>query len=270
MIKIPQQQKTGIPLLGLGTWNLKGEECEKTVKAALELGYRHIDTADLYQNHEDVGRAISPWPREELFLVTKIGMEDLLPDQVHTTVPRFLKELNTSYLDLLMIHWPNPAVDLSKTLAAMLAFKDRGIVRNIGISNFVRFHLEELAPYHFPIVTNQIELHPYLQRKELVADCKKHGISLTAYRPLGKGALATDPILSSIGAKYNKTASQVALRWLVQQDIVVIPKAANPRHLKENMEIFDFKLSEEEMQEIAQLDQNKRFCNPSNFPVFED
>ncbi len=259
-----------MPLIGLGTWKLYEEECEKTVKTALELGYRHIDTADEYQNHEAIGKAIKSWPRKELFLTTKVAVHELLPNQVNAAVPRFLKELQTDYIDLLLIHWPNPDVNLIETIKAMIPFLEQGLVKSIGVSNFVRSHLEMLAPYQFPIFTNQIEVHPYLQRRSLVAMCKKMGITVTAYRPLAKGAFESDPILQKIGKVHEKSASQVALRWLIQQDIAAIPKAASIKHLKDNLDIFDFTLSTSEMLEIEKLDQGKRFCAPAGMPIFED
>lgn len=265
-----KQKGSGIPLIGLGTWKLNGDECEKVVKEALQLGYWHIDTADAYANHHEIGNAIKPFKREELFLTSKVAISSLLPEQVKEAVPRFLKELKTDYLDLLLIHWPNPEVDMVKTLEEMLKFKEKGQVKAIGVSNFVRFHFQELAPYQFPIVTNQIEMHPYLQRKKLVAECKKLGITITAYRPLAKGAFEEDSVLKAIGAHHGKSASQVALRWLVQQDIVAIPKAGSLKHLKENLDIFNFQLSSDEMKQIEKLDAGRRYCNPAEFPVYED
>ncbi len=267
-VMTPTQHRTGIPLVGLGTWKLYEKECEETVRRALDLGYRHIDTADLYENHAVIGEVIRPWKREELYLVSKIKTEDLSPQRVLEVVPRFLDELQTPYLDLLLVHWPDPELPLAPTLEAMLTFQ--GVVRAVGLSNCVRSHLSEIRPYHFPILVNQIELHPYLQRKSLRAACLQDGIALTAYRPLAQGALEKDPLLKQIGKKYGKSASQVALRWLVQQEIVVIPKAANPVHLKKNLEIFDFVLSSEEMALIATLDQDKRFCAPDYRPYFPD
>lgn len=258
-----------MPLIGLGTWKLNGKECETTVQKALEIGYRHIDTADAYQNHKEIGQAIKSWPRKELFLTSKIYLNDLSPHKVKQVTPRFLEELQVDYLDLLLIHWPNPDVALEDTLQAMLELKNQGMVRLIGVSNFVRSHIEQLAP-RFPIFNNQIELHPYLQRKDLVQTCKKFGITITAYRPLAQGKMENDPILQKIGAKFGKTASQVTLRWIIQQGMATIPKASNWQHLRDNFNIFDFHLDKKEMAEIDQLDRGIRFCAPAGFPVFED
>jgi len=264
-------QKTAIiPSIGLGTWKLRGDECEKIVKEALEIGYRHIDTADMYENHRAIGRAIRGVEREKIFLATKLLMLELLPSQVDKAVPRFLRDLQVDYLDLLLIHWPNPDVDMAETLRAMVEFKEKGLVRNIGVSNFVRFHLEALEPFHFPIITNQIEMHPYLQRRLLVETCKRMGIEVTAYRPLAKGAFEKDTTLQKIGKAHGKSPSQIALKWLVQQDIAVIPKASSLEHLKTNFDIFDFQLTSEEMEAIRQLDSGERYCAPEGYPTYED
>lgn len=259
-----------LPSIGLGTWKLTGKECEKIVHQALELGYRHIDTADMYGNHRAVGSAIKSFPREQLFLASKISPTELLPSQVYQAVPRFLEELQVSYLDLLLIHWPNADVNMVDTLKAMVSLQEKGMIRYIGVSNFVRFHLKELEPYHFPIVTDQIEMHPYLQRRPLVETCKRMGIEVTAYRPLAKGAFEQDATMQKIGKKYGKTPSQVALKWLIQQDIAVIPKAANLQHLKDNIDIFDFNLDDDDMRKIDDLDSGKRYCSPDGVPIYED
>lgn len=261
---------TNIPSIGLGTYKLTGHECEKTVQQALELGYRHIDTADIYQNHQDIGRAIASWPREQIFLTTKLFVNDLTPARVPIAVHRFLKELKVNYVDLLLIHWPNPEVNLIDTLKAMLSIKEQGLTRFIGVSNFVRFHLELLAPYKFPIYTNQIEFHPYLQRNLLVEECKNLGIKITAYRPLAKGAFEKDPILQKIGSKYGKSPSQIALKWILKKDMLAIPKASTLQHLKDNINIFDFSLNDADMQEINHLDAGQKFCSPEGLPVYDD
>ena len=267
---MPKKIKSVMPPIGLGTWKLQGEECERAIRLALDLGYRHIDTADMYQNHREIGRAIKTHAREDLYLVSKVGFHDLLPEKLHEAVSRFLKELQTDYLDLLLIHWPNPAVSLMDTLQAMQNLKNQGKIKEIGVSNFVRSHLEQIASTPFSIFTNQIELHPYFQRKALTAACQKMGITITAYRPLAKGIFEKDPTLQKIGSSHGKSASQIALRWLTQQGFAAIPKTTNPKHLKENLDIFNFSLSQNEMQEIERLNQNQRFCAPADMPIVED
>ncbi len=259
-----------IPSIGLGTWKLSGDECERIVRQALELGYRHIDTADAYENHHAVGKAIRSFPREQLFLTTKLWFNDLVPERVHQATARFLDELQVPYIDLLLIHWPSPDVNLIETLQDMVKLKQEGVIREIGISNFVRFHLKELAPHHFPILTNQIELHPYYQRRPLVKACEEAKIIVTAYRPAAQGAFEEDPVMQKIGKKYGKSPTQIALKWIHQQGMVVIPKAANPKHLKENLAILDFTLDAADMKAIDALDCGKRLCAPEGFPVYDD
>lgn len=259
-----------IPPIGLGTWKLYGQECTDVVRTALELGYRHIDTADVYHNHLNIAEAIHGWPREEIFLATKIYTEDLTPDRVRNCISRFLKELHVDYLDLLLIHWPNPHVDLVKTIETMGEAKEKGFIRYIGLSNFVRSHLKDLTAHHFPILTNQFEMHPYLQRKELVKTCKELGIEVTAYRPFAKGAFEHDPVLQSIGEKHQKTPSQIVLRWLIQQNISTIPKASSLKHLKENLDIFNFSLDTDDLAKIATLDRGQRYCTPEGVTIYED
>jgi 2,5-diketo-D-gluconate reductase B len=262
--------KSQIPQMGLGTWRLNGQECIDTVQLALELGYRHIDTADVYDNHREIAKAIRSWPRQELFLTTKIFTQDLDPDRAREATFRFLDELQVAYLDLLLIHWPTADANLVETLTAMNELKEQGVTRLIGVSNFVRSHLELIEPYHFPIATNQIELHPYLQRRLVADTCQKMGIHITAYRPLAQGAFEEDPVMQQIGKKHQKTPSQIALRWLVQKGYAVIPKAANVQHLKDNLHIFDFSLEKEDVKKIDDLDAGRRFCAPSGLQIFED
>ncbi len=254
-----------LPFIGLGTWRLYGAECENTVKTALNMGYRHIDTADVYQNHLEIGHAIKAFPRNEIFITTKLFINDLTKNRIEALVPKFLNELGTDYLDLLLIHWPNEEIDLASTLNAMQEQKG---VKRIGVSNFVRSHLPILKK--FPILTNQIEMHPYLQRRDLIQAYKEAGIGITAYRPLAKGEFEKDETLNAIGKKHNMTASQIVLKWIIDQDISVIPKAANPKHLKENIEIFDIILSPQEREQIDALDRGARFCAPEGLPVLAD
>lgn len=245
-----------IPKIGLGTWKLTGKECEETVRKALDLGYRHIDTADVYQNHQEIAKAIKGFPRKELFICSKIMGDDLDPKRVKKATLRFLDELETNYLDLLLIHWPLPGMDIVETVRAMMAVQEEGLTKLIGVSNFVRSHLQLLEG--FPIATNQIELHPYYQRRALVAMCEKMGISLTAYRPVAKGAFETDQTMLKIGRKLGKTPSQIALKWLLQKGYIVIPKASNLKHLKDNISL-DFELSPEEMETIDHLEKGQRY-----------
>ncbi len=248
-----------IPSIGLGTWRLSGSECTQSIKTALGLGYRHIDTADIYKNHEEVGRGIEGFPREQLYIVSKLFDNNLDPKNVVTACERILRELKTPYLDLLLIHWPSETIPFDQTLKEMLKLKERGLVRDIGVSNFMILHLKRIEKEQFPILANQIELHPYLQENELVNYCQQHKIIVVAYRPIQRATVNEEPLLQELGKKHNKTPVQITLRWIYQRKIVAIPKAKSQDHLRENLEIFDFSLSEEEMKAIAGLDAGKRF-----------
>lgn len=254
-----------LPPIGLGTYQMKGALCEKTVQQALELGYRLIDTADFYGNQTAIGRAIRSWPREDLFLVSKIWVTDLSSKKIKEVIPRILEELQVESLDLLLIHWPCIEVPFAESLNAMLSFKE---VKTVGVSNFVRQHLKEISS--FPIKANQFEVNPYLQRKTLVNACKKQNIQVIAHRPLDRGKANLDPVLKSLGAKYGKSATQVTLRWHHQRQIIPIPKASSLTHLKENLDIFDFSLDGEEMRLIESLDTRARYAIPEGFPYYED
>lgn len=252
--------KIGVmPAIGLGTWRLSGSGCVEAVKMALRLGYRHIDTADMYGNHVEVGKGIKGFPREEIFLVSKIIYENLQPKKVEVACRRILQELDTPYLDLLLIHWPSKEVSSEHTLEAMMRLMELDLVRHLGVSNFMISHLQEIEKRHFPIIANQIELHPYLQEVALTDYCQKRGIIVTAYRPIQKGEVEKDKLLKGMALKHGKTPVQITLRWLFQRGIVSIPKASSEEHLRHNLEIFDFVLSEEDMEAIATLDAGKRY-----------
>ncbi len=245
-----------VPALGLGTWPMKGKECRRAVETALDLGYRHIDTAQLYGNEAAVGEAIrdSTVDRDDVFLVTKVHRDNLAYRDVLDSVQGSRERLGT-HIDLLLIHSPSRRVPLEASIRAMNELQDDGLVSHIGVSNFSVTQLEEaIATSRTPIITNQVEYHPYARRDELLAFCIDEGIMLTAYSPVAKGRVAKDTLLQDIGDRHGKTATQVALRWLVQQDMVsAIPKSANPSRQAENIDIFDFVLSTDEMNQIFEL-----------------
>jgi 2,5-diketo-D-gluconate reductase B len=259
-------QGVEVPRLGLGTWRLTGDDCREAVETALDLGYRHIDTAQVYTNERQVGDALaaSDVPREDVFLATKLGPESRAYDDVLRTTEESLARLGTDYLDLLLVHWPNgrppgsppnplaAAPDHEETLRAMNELVDAGKVRNIGVSNFSVDELDtarELSDA--PVLTNQVQYHPFWDQQDLRSYCRVHDVLLTAYSPLGHGGVLDDPVLERIARRHAKTPAQVALRWLVQQEqVATIPKATSREHLAANMAIFDFELTEAEMAEI--------------------
>jgi 2,5-diketo-D-gluconate reductase B len=244
-----------VPSLGLGTWRLAGEGCVRAVERALALGYRHIDTAQIYANESEVGRAIrnSGVDREEIFLVTKVWTSSFSYDDVIRSTRESLKKLQTEYVDLLLMHWPNPSVPLEETLGAMRELQEEGSVKHVGVSNFPSSMVQE-ATEHAEIFCNQVEYHPYRAQEQLLKQAKEMDYLLTAYSPVAGGAAVNDATLREIGKAYGKTAAQVALRWLIQQEkVAAIPKAASEDHLRSNLDIFDFELSDEETERVFAL-----------------
>jgi 2,5-diketo-D-gluconate reductase B len=244
-----------VPSIGLGTWRLSGEECVRAVERALVLGYRHIDTAQMYANEGEVGRGIrnSGVDRGEVFLVTKVRTSSFSYDDVIRSTRESLKKLQIEYVDLLLMHWPNPSVPLEETLGAMTKLQEEGSVKHVGVSNFPSSMVEE-ATEHATVFCNQVEYHPYRTQDELLRQARAMDYLLTAYSPLGKARVLNNATLQEIGDAHGKTSAQVALRWLIQQEkVAAIPKAAREDHLRSNLEIFDFELSDEEMEHILPL-----------------
>jgi diketogulonate reductase-like aldo/keto reductase len=261
-IEIPSIEANGakIPLVGLGTWELRGRSCARIVEQALRLGYRHIDTAEMYDNERDVGDGIraSGVKRGEFFVTTKIWPSHFAPRALERATRDCLMRLRLSEVDLLLLHWPNPQIPLSETLPALCKVKADGLARHIGISNFTVAQIEEaLQIASEPLVCDQVECHPYLDQSKVIAACHAHGMATVAYSPIARGNAKNDAVLARIGAAHKKTAAQICLRYLVQQDIVVIPRTGKLERLSENAALFDFALSEAEMAEIAAL------ANPS-------
>ncbi|MDP6671118.1 MAG: aldo/keto reductase [archaeon] len=253
-----------MPVLGLGTWLLTGQKCTQSVSQALELGYTHIDTAKAYENHREIASALENFDRKKIFITSKIWLTDLEPDAVGPACNQILKDLETDYLDLLLIHWPNKSVPVSETLGAMNDLAKQGKTKAIGVSNFTISHLKEaLDSKAAKISVNQVEFHPLLYQKGLLEFCKSKGISVTAYCPLGRQGDLRHRAIKEIAERNERTAAQVCLRWLVQKGLVVIPKASSESHLEENMQIFDWELSNEDVEAIDSINRNKRVCNPT-------
>lgn len=243
-----------MPVLGLGTWGLVGSACERTVSKALELGYRHIDTAELYGNEAQIGRAIRGADRASLFLTSKVASENLRTDDVLRACSQSLERLGTHYLDLYLVHWPNDEIPIEETMEAMDTLVEQGRVRSVGVSNFDVNRLQEaIDASAVPVCNDQVEYHPFRPRRELPEYCREHGITLSAYSPLAKGKVLRDPVLTRIGRKYDKSASQVSLRWLLQKGAIVIPKAGSVEHLKENMDMDGWELAPEDVREIDEI-----------------
>lgn len=260
-----------MPWLGLGVFKMKeGEEAVSAVKAAIELGYRSIDTAAIYKNEAGVGQAILEVnvPREELFITTKVWNSNQGYETTLTAFEESIEKLGLDYLDLYLIHWPVPAKGKYKeTWKALEKLYKDGKVRAIGVSNFHVSHLEDLiADCEVVPMVNQVEFHPRLTQTKLHEFCKKNQIQLEAWSPLMQGELLGEPTLAEIGQKYQKSVAQIILRWDVQNEVVTIPKSVKPERIKENADIFDFELTAEEMTLINQLNEDRRVGpNPDDF-----
>jgi 2,5-diketo-D-gluconate reductase B len=262
-----------IPQLGLGTWELRGASCARIVEQALRHGYRHLDTAQIYENEAAVGDGLraSGVARGEVFVTTKVWWSHFSVGDLERSVEESVKKLKLDEVDLLLLHWPNSSVPLEETIGALNHAKERGLTRHIGVSNFTVALVEQAVKFsQAKLVTDQIECHPYLDQSRVIAACKRHGMAVTAYSPIAKGAATRDKTLAKIGRAHKKSAAQVCLRYLVQQGIVVIPRTSRVERLSENAEIFDFELSTAEMAAIRALANPKgRTISPSWAPAWD-
>jgi 2,5-diketo-D-gluconate reductase B len=255
---IPSVEANGanIPLVGLGTWELRGRTCARIVEQALRLGYRAIDTAEMYGNEREVGDGLraSGVKRGEVFVTTKIWPDHYTPRELERAARDCLVRLRLSEVDLLLLHWPNSRVPLAETIGALCKVKRDGLARHIGVSNFTLALIDDArAAASEPLVCDQVECHVFLDQSKLIAGCRKQGMAVVAYSPLARGDMRRDPALADVAAAHGKTAAQICLRFLVQQDIVVIPRTSKLERLSENAALFDFTLSDAEMREIAAL-----------------
>jgi diketogulonate reductase-like aldo/keto reductase len=246
-----------IPALGFGTFRMSGAEVLRILPQALKLGFRHVDTAQIYGNESEVGEVIqkSGIPRADIFLTTKVWVDNYRHDAFIASVDESLRKLRTDRVDLLLLHWPGSDVPMAERIGALNEVRNAGKVRHIGISNFNTTQMEEVTRLSdAPIATNQVEYHPYLDQTKVLQTARRLGMSLTAYYAMANGKVPADPLLTEIGERHGKTAAQVALRWLVQQqDVIVLSKTATEARLKENFAIFDFALTREEMAAIREL-----------------
>lgn len=258
-----------IPALGFGTFRMPEEDVHRILPEAIGLGFRHIDTAQIYKNEAAVGDAIarSGVSRPDIFLTTKVWVDRYRHDDFLASVDESLTKLKTDYVDLLLLHWPKSDVPLAERIGALNEVRKAGKARNIGISNFnVALTEEAVKLSDTPLATNQVEYHPWLDQKKVIDAARKHGLSVTAYYLMADGKVPADQLLREIGNAHGKTAAQVALRLAVQQDgIVALSKTATASRLKENFDIFDFALSDAEMKAIHALAKSDgRIVNPGH------
>ena len=266
MKTIPLNSKTSIPQLGFGTWQLTGEECVQGVAMALQTGYRHIDTADGYGNHREVAKGIrqSGVAREDLFLTTKIKRDDITKEKLGGTVNRFLEELGTDYIDLLLIHWPNKDIPIGDSLGAMNELKEAGKIRAIGVSNFTKRHIEEALSTGVEVVNNQIEIHPTFKQEDMVSFLQEKGISVTAYSPLGRGQDLALPVIQDIAQKRGMAPAQVILSWLLSRNIIAIPKSEKKEYIESNFQAAELALTPEDIESINAIPDKERMVSPEH------
>ena len=265
---LPFSQEAGaIPALGFGTSPLTGGLSAETVVVALKAGYRHIDTARKYGTERAVGEAlrVAGVPRKDIFLTTKVSHENLRADDFAKSVDDSLAALGVDYVDLLLIHWPNPGVALSETMPALAKAKRQGLARHIGVANFnIALFDQAIALCPEPLVALQAEYHPFLDQAKLLDAVARHKLVYIAYCPLGRGRLFGDPVLTDIAEKRRRSIAQVALRWLLQQNVAAIPFSSKPERIADNFNVFDFTLTDDEMKRIAALKRSDgRVANPA-------
>jgi len=254
-MQVVQAKGFDIPLVGLGTWQLRGRECARLTEQAIRVGYRHIDTAQMYENEREVGEGVrASGKRNEVVVTTKVQPTLLAPHDLERAVKESLAKLRLNHIDLLLIHWPNPRVPLAETLGAMAKMRDEGYTRQIGVSNFTVALLEEATKISpAPLVCNQIECHPFLDQHKVITACRQLGMAVVAYSPIARGGAKGNEVLERIAKVHGKSFAQVSLRFLVQQGIVVVPRTSKVERLEENLAVFDFALSDAEMAEIGTL-----------------
>ena len=266
-----------IPALGFGTWPLKDETCEVAVTTALQAGYRHIDTASMYGNEAEVGRGLKAGnvPREQIFLTTKVWRDHIAEGDLQRSAEKSLKALGLPFVDLLLIHWPNPSIPVAQSIKALCDAKRRGLARHIGVSNHTTGLLAEaLKAATEPLVCNQVEYHPHLNQAKVMAATRAAGMAMAAYCPLGRGdtgGVLTEPAVLAIAQARGKTAAQVVLRWHLQQPgVVAIPKSATPSRIRENFAVFDFALTGAEMAQLSGLAKDgSRIVQPAGAPQWD-
>ena len=248
-----------IPSIGLGTWTLKGEACAEAVAGAIACGYRHIDTAKMYENEEGVGQGIraAKVARHDLFVTTKVWKDDIGPGDLQRSAEASLKRLGLDYVDLLLIHWPNADIPLKGSIEALCQAKERGLARHIGVSNFTtKLLYDAIAIASEPIVANQCEYHPHLDQSKVIAGCRQHGVAFVSYCPLGRGSVGgviDEPVVQAMAARLKRSAAQVVLRWHVQQGLVAIPRSSNSQRIADNIKVYDFELSADDMGALSKL-----------------
>ena len=253
--------------LGLGTWQNKGENCRKSVKNALNIGYKHIDTAQAYENEEYVGAGIedSDIDRGEIFLASKVWISNLKPEDVISSTEESLEKLGTDYVDLMYVHWPSGEYSGKETLEALQSLKESGLVKNIGISNFEVPQIEEALKY-VDVYANQIEMHPLLPQEEIREFCEENGVDVVAYSPLARGEVFNIREIQEVAQKHGVSEAQVSLAWIMEKGVTPIPKASTEDHIEDNFEARELELDEEDVEKIDSINGEERMVDPGFAP----
>jgi len=257
-------QGVEIPSLGLGTWQVEGEECVEAVRDALELGYRHVDTARAYGNEAEVGRGLraSGVDRDDVWVTTKVWRDDIAPDRIRGAAEASLADLGLDVVDLLLLHWPQPAAELGPTLETLTAVRDAGLTRHIGVSNFPPALLREAAALA-PILCDQVEYHPYLSQEALLEVAGGLDVLVTAYSPIAQGEVLTDPVVEGVARDHGVSPAQVVLRWLVDQPrVAAIPRSRSARNRRSNLDIDSVALTDDERKALDGLARGRRLIDP--------
>lgn len=247
-----------LPMAGVGTWKLSGDTVRDSIRAGLDAGYGHVDTAEGYKNEREIGDALSEYDREEVFLTSKVLPKHLNYESVITSCEESLERLGTDYLDLYLIHWPNPAVSLRETFDAMTTLHERGKIRNVGVSNFTTYQLS--AARHIsdiPIAVNQVEYHPWCMQDETVEYCRETDTVIEAAAPLARTEIFADETIQEVAEKYDRSPAQIVLKWSVENDVVVLPKSSSPEHVRANLDLFDWTLDDEDHALIDAIDHHQ-------------
>ena len=248
-----------IPEIGFGTWNLAGKTVLQSVEEALEAGYNHIDTAEGYSNESEIGEVLKNYDRSKLFLTSKVLPSNLNYENVINSCKKSLEKLNTSYLDLYLIHWPNPAISLRETLWAMNSLYEKNLVKSIGVSNFSLYQLkiaQKISP--LPLTVNQVEFHPWWNQNKLLDYCLDNDIVLTAAAPLARTEVLSDKTIIQLSTKYDKTPAQIVLKWELAKKIIPIPKSSTKEHIRQNIKIYDWDMSAEDLKLIDNIGRKKQ------------
>ncbi len=247
-----------LPTVGVGTWNIGGDTVRESVRAGLDAGYGHVDTAEGYHNEAEIGEVLADYDREDVWLTSKVLAKNLDYESVIASCEESLEKLGTDYLDLYLIHWPNPAISLRETLSAMATLHDQGKVNNVGVSNFSAYQLS--CAQHIsdvPIAVNQIEFHPYLQRPDLVDYCRETDTTIEAAAPLARTEVFGDETVEELAETYDRSPAQVVLKWATERDVVVLPKSSSPEHVRANRELFDWEMDEADLAKLDDLDRDE-------------